>query len=362
MAMPIDPLLEARELSLAALQSDASKAELQEAAKVLGGELFATAENGDLWDRLEELSTAGAHGANLSEEERAQLDVIVRIDWARLLNEAGYRPPPPATGEALRLQQGIARALHGGGRAELAATRERLASLGMELMRLAGDEYVSRKQLRRALRKGLIVSTKVLVTVGLILGTAAVTTAVGVALPAVAPFVIQIAVGLVADAAGKGLDKALSAALEGGDVPDHLPDPATVQALESGRRIGGREGEAFELVAQWRAYAGDRAPEELLIVTRRYFESVQSGFYGAWETASLARWFWALQDTFDEVNAERWRLCEELAKAPNADPIEVADRLERFQIGLDRLAGTYLERLLPAVERDNDLEEDDQPE
>jgi hypothetical protein len=362
MAMPMDPLLEARELSLAALQSDAEMGELRQAADVLGGELFAMAENGDLWDRLERLSEAGARRANLGEEERAQLEVIVHIDWARLLNEAGYRPPPPATGEALRLQQGIARALHGGGRAELAATRERLASLGMELRRLAGDEDVSRKKLRRALRKGLIVSTKVLVTVGLIVGGGAVAVAVAGALPAVAPFVIQIAVGLVADAAGKGLDRALNAALEGGDVPDDVPDPATVQALESGRRIDGREGEAFELVAQWRAYAGDRAPEELLVVTRRYFEGVQSGFYDAWEAASLARWFWAVRDTFDEVNAERWRLCEELAEAPGADPVEVADRLERFQIGLDRLAGTYLERLLPAVDQGNDLDRDNQPE
>jgi hypothetical protein len=329
---PIDQLHEARRLSLAALRRDARTAELREAAEHLGTALVETAEDGELWRHLQTRAER-ARPELLSAEQRAQLEVIVQIDWARLLNESGYRPPPPATGEALALQKAISHSLYTGERANLGEAKERLNAVGFRLIELSRDGEVSRWKLRRSIRKALHVSSKVLVTIGVIVGGGAAAVAMSALLPGIAPIVVQIGVGLAADAAGKQLDDGLAQALR--DEPD-LPGPeldaAHREALESARRM--IDTDALRLVSSWRAYAGETAPATVVADTCRYYDATIAAFYDTWSATDDAPWYWALRRLFEETDARRQRLREELDRQPTPNPIEVADRIERLAICL----------------------------
>jgi hypothetical protein len=324
----------ARERSLAALEGGERLGDLREAAYELGTALFATAEDDELWRQLEN-ATGRGRTDRLSAEQRAQLRGIVRLDWAWLLNEAGYQPPPPAEGVAIELQQAIAQALATGERASLDAAREKLRSLGTQLAELSGQEKVSYTELRRLVRKGVRVAGKVLIVIGVIAASTAATAAVSAVLPAASPFVVAIGVGMVMEGAGILANRALDRAL-GEDEPEPQGnlDAADWEAFTASRRM--REPELLGLVERWRDAGPDQA-EELMAETRKYYEDTTSAFYAALDAAVGAPWYSAVAPLFESADAERRRLQEEVMERNRPNAVETADRLQRFGIRIGEL-------------------------
>jgi hypothetical protein len=280
-------LRSARARAGAALRRGAPIRELQRAAVELGSALLATAEDRDLWDRLE--SGPGAfRAANLSEDQATQLQVIVDLDWARLLNESGYQPPPPAEAQALELQEALAEALNRGARSDLNSAREKLHSLAQALIEAGEQREVSRRELRRRLRVGMRVSAKVLVVIGVIVAT-------GVA-------------------ARQDVERGL--------------EPANLETLELAYAM--RTVELSELVEQWREVGFGDPSEELVMKTRRLYEGSTAAFYGAWDAAVGAPWYRDLEDLFYDVNHERERLRTYLECGNAPDPVATVDALQRF--------------------------------
>jgi len=324
----------ARERSLAALEQGERLDELRGAAHQLGMALFATAEDDQLWRGLEN-ATGRGRTDRLSAEQRAQLRGVVRVDWAWLLNEAGYQPPPPAEGVAIELQQAVAEALNTDDRANLEGAREKLRSLGWQLTELSGREDVAYTELRRLVRKGLRVAGKVLIVIGVIAATGAATAAVSAAIAPASPFVISIGVGLVIEGAGRVAEKALDRVLgEEEPEPEGNLDAADWEAFGAGRRM--RDPELLGLVERWRDAGPDQA-KELIAETRKYYEDTTRAFYAAWDAAVGAVWYSAVSPLFEAADAERRRLQEELMEKQRPDPVETADRLQRFGIQIAEL-------------------------
>ena len=319
-------LRSALERSRGALQRGRSVRDLRVAAVELGAALYATGEDDDLWDRLSK-GTGAFRAAQLSQDQLTQLQVIVDLDWARLLNESGYQPPPPAEGQAFGLKKALAEALNRGGRANLGAAREQLRAIGKALVEVGEQRNISRRELRRELRDGVRVAGKVLVVIGVVVasGVAAGPLAAAVGVPLLAA---HVGVGLVFEGAGIVLEHELD------HVGSHRAnrrgrlDPADADAIALLFSV--RTEELRDLVEQWRELGHSSASEELVSRTRQYYDQATAAFYDAWNSAVTAPWYDDLEPMFYDVNNERQRLCVLLTHRPEANPVATVDALQRF--------------------------------
>lgn len=315
----------ARERSRAALRRGASMRELRDAAIELGQALCAVAEDGDMWERLAS-GTGASRAAELSRDEITQLDVIVGLDWARLLNESGYVPPPPAEVQASDLQRSIAKALTGDAPTDLDATREKLRGLCKTLVEAGEGREVSRRDLRKRLSTGMRVSGKLLVVIGAVAltGVAAAPLAAVLGVPVL---LAHIGAGLVCEASGRLLERELD---RGIDQPegDGWLDPADAEAL--GHVYAMRTEALADLIREWRAVAEGAPLSDLVDRTLLYLDEATREFYKSWDPSSTTVWYRDLEDLFLEVNDRRMRLRELLEKNVPPDPEVAVDGLARF--------------------------------
>jgi hypothetical protein len=340
-------LQESRDRALAALQRGSEMRQLRDAALDLGRALCATADDNDLWARIHR-ETGAFRTAQLTAEQSHQLDGVLRLDWARLLNETGYVPPPAAESQANALQIALSEVLTDGPGADIDATRERMRALCKRLVELGEGRPVSRRELRRQIRSGVRTAGKVLVLVGVIAvtGVAAAPLAATLGVPLL---LAHVAAGLVAEGARRMVERDLDRGIDPREV-DRYFDPADIEALEaaySTRTV------AFEqLVEEWRARVGATPPDRLTAETSEYLDGATKAFYRSWDAAIGAAWYFDIEELFYEVNDRAQRARQQLRQeAP--DPELVVDALERFN-GLASRLQDSIEDLARAPARDDE--------
>ncbi|HEX8648223.1 MAG TPA: hypothetical protein VF715_15115 [Thermoleophilaceae bacterium] len=326
-----EQLRQARAAALELLERDAELSELREAAWGLGTGLVETADDEDLWARLGE---AGEQVLTLTDDQRLKLRGALSIDWAALLDEVGYQPPPPPEAYATELVEAIQTALESLEPADVQGARDKLRALGHTLADLSGHEDVSPSRLRRWLRRGVRVAGKVLVVVGV----AAAGVALAHALPALAPlspFLVEVGIEVLKDGATRVLEWTLDRVLPAdGDEPgaDEASDREAVDLIH-----GIRGGELGKLLNSWDlAAAGEIPTLPPIDETRQFVEHAMRALYGAWDAAIGAPWYGGdLAAHLDMLSTDLLRLRHELTEHEPRAPT-VAETLRRVR---DVLAG-----------------------
>ncbi len=340
-------LREARERALAALRRGSEIRQLRDAALYLGRALCATADDNDLWAKLQAESGA-FRTARLTTEQSHQLEGVLRVDWAKLLNESGYVPPPSAESQANALKTELSGVLIDRPGANIDATRERLRALCKRLVELGEGRPVSRRELRKQLRSGVRTAGKVLVLVGAIAvtGVAAAPLAATLGVPVL---LAHVAAGLVSEGAGRMVERELDRGIDPGEAGRYF-DPADLEALED---IYSTRTPAFEqLVEEWRAWVGGLPPDRLVVETLCYLEDATKAFYRSWDAAVGAAWYFDIEELFYEVNDRAQRARTGL-RIVIRDPELVVDALERFA-GLATRLQDSIEDLARAPARDDE--------
>jgi hypothetical protein len=286
-------LTQARTNVLALLDSDAQLAELSQAAGDLGSILIAAADDDVMWRALSRSTGA------LDDQQRLQLRIAADIDWVKLLNKVGYRPPPPAEVYAVPFVDAIGRALERS-KPDVDVVRDRVRELGRTLVRLSGQKDVAPSRLRGWLRKGARVAGKLAVAVGVAAAGATVghillgPLAAGAALVHLkhAKTAGEVMGEVVKDAAVNQLEPELDARLPDGDdeAEAEAERSADRKALE--RLYGISDAKLQRLADEWTQPPNARTD----VVARveecnQVLDATLYGLYIAWDAALGASWF-----------------------------------------------------------------------
>lgn len=160
-------------------------------------------EDQTLWDAL------GRHRASLEDlddRQRIALQASVSIDWAPLLIDAGYIPPPPASSLADELRIDVKDALSHPGAVDLDDLRQRVSLVATGLDHVLASERLSKGgPIRAVLQAVLSTATRTAVVNGAAAAAAAGTTAVTA--PVLGPGAPVL--GAVTGATVKSLDRVL---------------------------------------------------------------------------------------------------------------------------------------------------------
>jgi hypothetical protein len=327
-----DEAAQARRRAIEILQGEAKRADLQAAARELGGVLLKAAQDKDFWSALR--APIPARRA-LSEEQRMRIRTALDVDWSRLLDEVGYVPPPPSQLQANELKEAIERALEGATKTNVKAAHKKLMTLGTQLVGLGHAQRTSDERIKSGLRKGVRVAGRLTIVAGVAAGGAAL---VHVAAPAVVTLGAVGAAGAL-ETVKEGAKATLAWALDRA-VPEKAAgldeDRAPHEALAALKQI--EWAKAGHLVSKWETCAaGMGAPDDLVVRTRQLVDDSFRGLYRTWEASIGAAWSTAgLRHDFDELQ----RTLSDLMRFLDEDG---SDRCSAIAIALERAQNTVIE-------------------
>lgn len=324
-------LAEARAQAIEALQRDAQLKQLRTIASRLGGLLVDTADDGELWKQL---GQPWGKRQPATQEQRLALDAATDVDWEAILNEVGYKPPPPAALMAEQMVKALSDAMRSGqAPRDLKQTRKQVREIGTKLVELGGGRQASPRDTRRWLRRGIRAAG--------VLGIAA-----GVAAAVHAPPVVALALPIYAiEPARTAVTGVLKAALN--RITREKPvasrpevDPADPTAFAAIHTL--EPGEFGSVLARWQVVAsGAASSPDLLTETQRLISDAFEGLYVFWDAAIGAPWFKrGLPACCGELQAALRRARQALLESAPPDVHSGVAALEKAEAALTQILGT----------------------